>query len=87
MEKITIDSEYNNPRYALPHEEETGKDDSTLGINLFKKSTIELVLCQLHVSSGSGNKGSALGCFLFRNVFTLLLFVIGASPSRYLAII
>jgi hypothetical protein len=33
-----------------------------------------------HLNRASGNKGGALGCFLLRNVSTLLLFVIGASP-------
>jgi len=39
-----------------------------------------------YYSSPSGNKGSALRCFPLKNVSTFFLFVIGASPSRSLAI-
>src|SRR5260370_33578096 len=45
-EQTTIDRCYNNQRYTLA-QEEAGTKDNTTKINLYNKSTIKLVLCQL----------------------------------------
>jgi hypothetical protein len=49
--------------------------DRSILLNLEKRSSHREVYPG-HLKRASGNKGSALGCSLFRNVFMLLLFAI-----------